>query len=318
MSQVYRNIFFTGAIVTAVALSGVLMVSAHGGEEFEEFEQESEVRSETRDGDVREESRERFRDESVELRERIRIHQEEAREERQDMMEEARVEFRQKTEETRTEFRARIEDERVEFRERTEEARMMHQEAIEERKAEFNERVQVVRDEQKRIIAERSAAQINSINGRLTDAYILHLEKMEMVLDKVIARADEWQERFGLDDSALDLFDSAVDEARAGIAAAKEAVLAQKEKIYTVEFESEENLRQGFQDTMAEFRADHEALRSEYLEHARNLVRTAFDALRVVHTEFVQEDKDDAEEEDTEEDADEDTDEDEVEEEVEE
>ena len=171
-------------------------------------------------------------------------------------------------EERKQELEQKREERKVEFEERRQELEQKR----EERKVEFLEEMEERLQER----AEKLAERLNEKNDKLADAYLRHLNKMEVVLDKILVRTDKLEAEHELDLSEVRTTGEMV---RDNIDAAREEVFLQKEKVYTVVVENKEQLGEAFRTVIQQFKADHGALREE-LKNARSAIRDFFQELK--------------------------------------
>lgn len=211
-----------------------------------------------------------------EVQERVR---DEVRQLRQNFLEDAdlRNATRQEIEKRKEDFRVLAEQKREEFRVRVEEARERVKQEIERKREEFKQRLQQILDEQKQKIAERIDRQLNELNQRLLNHFSEVLEKLEKVLINIISRTDK-AEANGWDVSAVRTMITAAEEA---IDAARTAIEEQAARNYTPEITGEEDRLR------VEVGQARQALHSDIVA-VRNLVRSAYEAVRRVATTLAQ------------------------------
>lgn len=163
---------------------------------------------------------------------------------------------------------AELKARREELRGQIEEKREELQARIKTAREDLRERLEKIKDEQKKQRVERIADQIDALNRRLTDHYLEVLERMEKVLEGILARAMRAEER-GLEVSVVR---AAVDEAHNAIEASRTAIAEQVAKTYTIEVSTEEELRVDVGKARQALHAD--------LAEVRDTVRAAHNAVR--------------------------------------
>lgn len=132
------------------------------------------------------------------------------------------------------------------------------------RKAEFRERITQIRDEKKKQILEHISNQLQLINDRATKAMLIHLERLQALLDKIKTRKPETN----------------ITGAQTKIDEAKLAVEAQAAKEYIIEFKDETGLRVGASIAKTQFRADLKSVR-EKVRLARQAVVDLLQAVKL-------------------------------------
>jgi len=136
------------------------------------------------------------------------------------------------------------------------------------------ERVAEITDERKARIAERLTNQMETVNDLLSAKSLRYLERLETILEKVSTRLAEVEAGTGKAD-----VQAKIEAATNAITVAKSATVTQQNKVYDIDFDSEDKLRDGFQSTKEQMKADHNALR-EQIKSAKQAVQDAFEALR--------------------------------------
>lgn len=155
--------------------------------------------------------------------------------------------------------------------------RAQHAEEIEAKKEQFEERVMQMMEERKQTLAVQHSERINMVNGNRTDAYLNYLDAIELVLDKLEARAQIIGDATGTDMTA---FLDEIASANSKIEEAREAVIAQKSKEYVLEINSETSMGEDIFATVRELYGDYSSLKVNVLDPIRHLVRDLIQVLR--------------------------------------
>jgi hypothetical protein len=155
--------------------------------------------------------------------------------------------------------------------------RAQNAEEIEAKKQQFQERVMQMTEERYQQAATNVSERVNAVNQNMTKSYFNYLDAIEMVLDKIEARAQIVGDATGSDMTA---FLEEIASANIYIEQAREAVIAQKSKEYVAEIDSETTLGDDMSAIMQELRSDHASLRDNVLDPVRHLVR---DLTQVLH-----------------------------------
>lgn len=155
--------------------------------------------------------------------------------------------------------------------------RAQNAEEIEAKKQQFEEKVMQMTEERYKQAATNISERVNTVNQNMTNSYFNYLDAIEMVLDKIEARAQIVGDATGSDMSA---FLEEIASANIYIEQAREAVIAQKSKEYVAEIDSETTLGDDMSAVMQELRSDHASLRDNVLDPVRHLVS---DLTQVLH-----------------------------------
>ncbi len=167
---------------------------------------------------------------------------------------------------------------REQAKNRIEAERKAAQEKAKTAREEFKQKVQKIKDEKKRLTAERLEEQLNKLNKRWTDHFTDVLNHLENVLAKIEIRIQKAQ----ANDRDVAVVKAAVEKARVAIKAARDAVAAQAAKVYTVKFESEDQLRAAFQAAKGQLHKDLTALRDGAMKDAKQSVQDVTQELRKI------------------------------------
>jgi hypothetical protein len=147
--------------------------------------------------------------------------------------------------------------------------RAQNAEEIEAKKQRFEEKVRQMTEERYKQAATNISERVNTVNQNMTRAYFNYLDAIEMVLDKIEARAQIVGDATGSDMTA---FLEEIASANVHIEQAREAVIAQKSKEYVAEIDSETTLGTDMSAIMQELRSDHASLRDNVLDPVRHLI----------------------------------------------
>lgn len=141
-------------------------------------------------------------------------------------------------------------------------------------------------EERKRDISQLIVRGLNSANEALSDRYLIFLNRLNGILDKIEANAER-------NDVELEGLEDLRDELNVLI----REVLDQKEKNYSIEIEDIENVRSEFQIVKEEFLQDHRELRGKILGMIEG-VRELFSELKEQVPDEEEEDEEESDEED--------------------
>lgn len=136
------------------------------------------------------------------------------------------------------------------------------------------ERLSEISDERKANVAERLSNQMETVNDLLSAKSLRYLERLEEILAKISERLAELEASTGKSE-----VQAKIDVALNAINVAKSATVTQQNKVYEVQFDSEDTLREGFQSEKEQMKSDHNALR-DLIDDAKQAVHDAFQALR--------------------------------------
>jgi chromosome segregation ATPase len=157
----------------------------------------------------------------------------------------------------------------------------VRQEAQKKAKAKLDEvkaKISQIKDEQKRKTAENLQEQLNHINEQWTTHFSDVLNQFDNVLAKIEIRAAK-AETNGQNVSNVK---TAIETARVAIKTARDAVAVQAAKIYTVKFESEDKLKDGFKTIKEQLKTDLAGLRDGAIKNARKATQDVFQVLRQI------------------------------------
>jgi len=176
---------------------------------------------------------------------------------------EVRESFKQDIQVRREQFRQEMLEHREEFKANMAERRRELGEQISEKRAELKERLKEIHNERKRLIVERIDRRMDELNERILDKFSSILNRLDVVLQKISARADEAEER-GVDVSNVR---TAIDDAVAAIHAGYDAIEEQADNTYSIEIVDEDSLQENVKNARQMLHDD--------LKNVRDTIKTA-------------------------------------------
>lgn len=164
---------------------------------------------------------------------------------------------------------------RKEIRKQIQEKRRILREKIISKKKELKEKLTVVKDERKRKIMEKIDERMDALNQKMTDHFLLVLDKLEDVLERIKQRAEQAEKERGWNVAVVR---QKIDEATRAITLAREAVREQAGKTYTPEVESEKEAKQSIREIRQALHGDL-ALVKKQIKTAKKAIQEAVKAL---------------------------------------
>lgn len=148
------------------------------------------------------------------------------------------------------EMREKIKKEREEFKAQVEEKRKAAMEERKLKREEFKTKLMELKDKKKAAIVERIDIRLNNKNQQLTSILIGHLDRISIILDKVQEKINS-----SMQEDKKSIEDKIV-IAREAITQAQTIVKEQSGVNYELEFDTEEDLKEGAQEVIQKFRED--------------------------------------------------------------
>jgi len=145
-----------------------------------------------------------------------------------------------------------------------------------ERRQEAKEHVRQLRDQRKRQVITRIQQRINAVNKMRTKHFMIVLDRLVTILDKVQSHANRARAR-GKDVAGVE---EAIAAARTAIESARRAVDEQRARSYQIVVNDESTARSDVDATVKNLHDDLQVVREQFIKPARDAVRAAVRQLK--------------------------------------
>lgn len=180
--------------------------------------------------------------------------------------------------EKRAELINKLKDEREAAKKHLEAVREEAKKAAEARQLELKDKIGKLHDEKKKQAATRLNEQLAHLNTQWTSHFNNVLDQLESILAKIEIRSQKAESNGG----NVSTVKAAIETARAAIKTARDSIAVQAAKIYTVTFNSEDELKDAFKTVKEQLRTDLTGLRDGAVKDARKAAQDVFQVLRQI------------------------------------